>query len=144
MSEAFPTMTNPRGFYQDKVTCNTRLSNYASVHCHVKLRLVLCCAYTIFSHSSALASTSGYCSRELKRDSKVIYWPNLPRPRIGILNKKRKNSNTLHLPPPPSPSCLTLITSHFWFTAAKQVRCLTVWVLSKVSKKSRRYSPTKT
>ena len=30
-----------------------------------------CC---IFSHSTELASTSGYCSRELKRNSKVVYW----------------------------------------------------------------------
>ena len=53
---------------------NRPLSNYASVPANnnLKLRLgalfsYICC---IFSHE---ASTSGYCSRELKRKSKVAY-----------------------------------------------------------------------
>ena len=54
--------------------------NYASVPANnnLKSRLVLCCAVQyiccIFSHGSALASTSGYCSRELKRNSKVVHY----------------------------------------------------------------------
>ena len=54
---------------------NRPLSNYASFPANniLKSRLrakfsYICC---IFSHK---ASTSGYCSRELKRKSKVVYW----------------------------------------------------------------------
>ena len=54
---------------------NRPLSKYASVPANNNLKsrlrakfLYICC---IFSHE---ASTSGYCSRELKRNSKVIYF----------------------------------------------------------------------
>ena len=59
------------------IIINTPLSNYASVPANnnLKSRLVLSCArkYSKIMHSSALASTSAYCSQELKHNSKVVY-----------------------------------------------------------------------
>ena len=66
---------------------NTPVSNYASVPANnnLKSRLVLSCReYTAnVLHSTALASTSGYCSRQLKR---IRNWS------IGEKNESGKNS----------------------------------------------------
>ena len=57
------------------ICTNTPLSKYASVptNNNLKSRLVLCNTFAVFCCTAQnLASTSSYCLRELKRNSKVV------------------------------------------------------------------------
>ena len=62
-------------FWSDKEGKWVNNNKYSTANNNLKLRLVLSCArkYSKIMHSSALASTSAYCSQELKRNSKVVY-----------------------------------------------------------------------